>query len=71
MLEQLLKDAGIVHQPMQTGILFRPPADPTLEEQIELQPLRDAAKQILGLDGSPLEVVADPDAYIQSAHAKW
>src|SRR5207248_6513229 len=41
-------------------------ADPTPEEE-EIKPLRDAAKQVFGLDGSLLEVVADADAYIQSA----
>src|SRR6516164_7413647 len=60
MLERLLKDAGISHAPVQTGILFRPPADPTPEEEEEIKPLRDAAKEVLGLDGSLLEAVADP-----------
>src|SRR5262245_4007545 len=50
------------------GILFRPPADPTPEEQIELQPLRGAARQTFGLDDALLEVVADPQAYVQSVH---
>lgn len=68
MLERLLTDAGLPHLPIQTGILFRPPADPTPDEEEEIKPLRDAAKQVFGLDGSLLEVVADPDAYIQSAH---
>ncbi len=68
MLERLLKGAGISHLPIQTGILFRPPADPTPEEEEEIKPHREAAKQVFGLDGSLLEVVADPDAYIQSAH---
>jgi hypothetical protein len=45
-----------------------PPADPTPEGQTELQPLRDAAPQTFGLDGALLEVVADPQAYVQSAH---
>ena len=56
------------HQPVQTGILFRPPADPTPEEEEEIKPLRDAAKQIFGLDDALLEVVADPEAYLQSVH---
>ena len=37
MLERLLKDAGINHAPVQTGILFRPPADPTPEEEGEIR----------------------------------
>src|SRR5262249_1445764 len=68
MLERLFKAEGIAHQPVQMGILFRPPADPTPEEQIELQPLRDAARQTFGLDDALLEVVADPQAYVQSVH---
>ncbi len=68
MLERLFKDAGLTHLPIQTGILFRPPADPTPEEEERIKPLRDAARQRFGLDGSLLEVVADADAYVQSAH---
>src|SRR5215831_1085986 len=68
MLERLFKAEGIAHQPVQMGILFRPPADPTPEEQIELQPRRDAAKQTFNLDDALLEVVADPQAYVQSVH---
>ena len=64
----LLKDAGIAHAPIQTGILFRPPADPTPEEEEEIKPLREAAQAVFGLDDALLEVVADPDAYLQSAH---
>src|SRR6516162_7048684 len=47
MLERLFKAEDVAHEPIQMGILFRPPADPTPEEQIELQPLKDAAKQTL------------------------
>jgi hypothetical protein len=68
MLERLFEKDGIAHQPVQMGILFRPPADPTPEEQIEFQPLKDAAKQTFDLDDALLEVVADPDAYVQSVH---
>ena len=68
MLEQLFEKDGIAHQPVQMGILFRPPADPTPEEQTELQPLKDAAKQTFDLDDALLEVVADPQAYVQSVH---
>jgi hypothetical protein len=66
MLEQLLKEAGVAHAPIQTGILFRPPADPSAEEEAAIQPLRDAARQVFGLDGSLLEVIADADVYLQS-----
>ena len=68
MLERLFEKDGIAHQPVQMGILFRPPADPTPEEQIEIKPLKDAAKQTFGLDEALLEVVADPEAYVQSVH---
>ena len=68
MLERLFKAEGIAHQPVQMGILFRPPADPNPEEEDEIEPLRVAAKQTFGLDDAVLEVVADPQAYVQSVH---
>jgi hypothetical protein len=68
MLERLFRAEGIAHRPVQMGIIFRPPADLMPEEQIELQPLKDAAKQTFDLDDALLEVVADPQAYVQSAH---
>jgi predicted RecB family nuclease len=68
MLERLFKEEGIAHQPVQLGILFRPPAGPTPEEEAEIKPLRDAAKQTFGLDSALLELVADPQAYLQAAH---
>jgi hypothetical protein len=68
MVERVFKDAAINHAPIQTGILFRPPADPTPEEEDEIKPLRDATKQVFGLTGSLLEMVADGDAYVQSAN---
>ncbi len=68
MLEQILKDAGISHNTVQTGILYRPPADPTPEDEEEIKPLREAAKQGLGLNNALLETIADPEAYLQSAN---
>lgn len=68
MLERLLKDAGLAHAPIETGILFRPPLDPTPEEEEKIKPLRDSAYKVFGLEGSLLEIVADPEAYIQSAY---
>ena len=68
MLGQILKDAGVAHEPIQTAILFRPPPDPAPEDEETIKPLRDAAKTIFGLDGYLLELVADPDAYARSAH---
>ena len=56
------------HEPIAMGVLFRPPADPTPEEQAEIEPRRDAARGVIrALDDALLEVVADPDAYLQSA----
>jgi len=47
-----LKDAGIAHQSIQSGIFFRPPADPTPEEEEEIKPLREAAKPHLPMGES-------------------
>ncbi len=68
MLEHIFKSAGISHSTVQTGILYRPPADPTPEDEEEIKPLRDAAKQVFGLNNALLEIVADQQAYLQSAH---
>jgi hypothetical protein len=68
MLEQLFKEASISHTSVQMGILFRPTADLTPEQEDEIKPLREAAKGVFGLDGSLMELVADSDAYVQSAH---
>ena len=68
MIERLLRDGDVAHEPLQTAILFRPPAEPTPEEQAELVPLREAARAVFGLDDALLEVVADPGAYEQSVH---
>ncbi len=68
MLEKILDAAAIAHAPMQTGILLRPSVDPTPVEEEEIKPLKDAAKEVFGLDDSLLEIVADGDAYVQSAH---
>ena len=68
MLEDIFTAEGIAFEPVQMGVLFRLPADPTPEEEIELKPLRDAAKQLFGLDDALLEVVDDPQAYVQSVH---
>jgi hypothetical protein len=68
MLEHLFQKEAVAHEPIQMGILFRLPADPTADEEIELQPCKDAASQVFGLTDALLEVVADPKAHIQSAH---
>lgn len=67
MLDRILTDAGVTGTVIQTGVLFRPPADPTTQEAVEVvPPLREAAEKWFGLTGVLLEVVADPDAYLRS-----
>jgi len=68
MLEQLFKDNELPCDRIQTGILFRPPADPPPEEEIELIPLREAAQKWFDLKDVVLEVVDDPDAYLRAVH---
>ncbi len=68
MLEAILKRAGVAHSPIETGVLFRPPVDPTPEELADAEPLLAAAKAAFGFDNVLYEVVADPDAYVRSAH---
>ena len=67
MLENIFQNAGIGHDTIGTGILYRPPADPTPEDEEDLKPLREAAQHTFGLDDALLEVIADPEAYLQSA----
>jgi hypothetical protein len=67
MLDRILADAGIAGTAIQTAILFKPPADPTTEEAVEvIPPLREAAEKWFGLQDVLLEVVADPEAYLRS-----
>jgi AAA domain len=68
MLNAILKGAGVAHEEAQTAILFRPPPDPTPEEEEALRPLREAAQSVFGIDGYLLEVVADQEAYTRAAH---
>ncbi|QDV37675.1 PD-(D/E)XK nuclease family protein [Tautonia plasticadhaerens] len=68
MVERIFRDDGIAHEPITMGVLYRSPADPTPEEQVEIEPRRDAAEGSFGLvEEALLEVVADPDAYVQAA----
>jgi hypothetical protein len=67
MLDRTLGNASIAGTRIQTGILFRPPADSTTEEAVEvIPPLREAAEKWFGLKDLLLEVVAEPDAYLRS-----
>jgi len=68
MIGRIFRDGDVAHEPLQTAVLFRPPAEPTPEVESELGPLRDAARSIFGIDDSLLEVVADPEAYARSVH---
>lgn len=67
MLERIFRDGDVAHEPIAMGVLFRPPAEPTPEERAELQPQRDAANAAFALEQALFEIVADPDAYLQSA----
>jgi hypothetical protein len=67
MLERIFWNGDVSHEPIGLGVLFRPPADPTPEDETRLGPPRDAARSAFGLDDALLELVADPDAYIRSA----
>lgn len=69
MLAALFDTDGVTAASRRTGILFRPPVDPTPEEEAEVAPLRHAAKTEFGLEDFLLELVADQDAYVRSAHA--
>lgn len=66
MLDRLLQENTIPCNRFQTGILFRPPADPTPEDEINLIPLREAAQKWFGMKDVVLEIVDDPDAYLQA-----
>ena len=64
----IFDDGGIAHAPVQTGILFRPPADPTPKRRRRSSRCGRRPRRSSAWTTSLLEVVADPDAYLQSAH---
>ncbi len=66
MIGRIFRDGDVTHEPLQTAILFRQPAEPTPEEQAESLPQREAAHAVFKLEGALLEVVTDQDAYAQS-----
>jgi hypothetical protein len=68
MLTAILEAEAIPIDEIQTGILFRPPVDPTPEEAADAAPFQTAAEREFTLDDQLLEIVADPDVYEQSAH---
>jgi hypothetical protein len=47
MVEDIFTAKGIAFEPVQMGVLFRLPADPTPEEEIELKPLKESRKATL------------------------
>lgn len=67
MLEQVFRNAQIDHEPIQLGILFRQPVDPSEEEKLEMEPYQKAATVTLSLKDALLEVINDPEGYLQSA----
>lgn len=70
MLLTLLGENGIAVDRIETGILYRGPADnaqpvsPEEEERLERERMR--AAELLGLHGSLLQIVADQEAYLES-----
>jgi hypothetical protein len=67
MLARLFEQHGVPCALVRTGVLFRGPAESTPVQTEQLKPLEEAARTWLGLDQGFLEVVADPDAYLQAA----
>jgi hypothetical protein len=65
MLARLFQKEGIACNSIRTGILFRGPADAPPDDP-ELGSLREAAREWFGLEDTLLELVDDPDAYLQS-----
>lgn len=68
MLAALFDADGVAVATRRTGILFRPPVDPTPEKEAEVALLQQAAKSEFGLEDFLLELVADQDTYVRSAH---
>src|SRR5207302_574518 len=68
MLARLFEQNAVPCARIQTSVMFRGPAEATAAQAEQLQPLKDAARTWLGLEDALLEVVADPDAYLQAVH---
>ncbi len=68
MLEQILSEGGVAHEPIELGILFRPPVDPAPAEQKQVESGWQAAGSVFGLQNALLEIVKEPGAYLRSAH---
>jgi hypothetical protein len=67
MLEGAFRAARVAIGEVPMGLIFRPPIDPTPEEEAEtLPPLREAAGEWFGLDGPLLEIVDGPGAYLEA-----
>ncbi len=65
MLQRLLADADIACASIRTGILFRGPADAAPDDE-PVRPLRQAANEWFGLKEKLLEIIDDPEVYLQS-----
>lgn len=72
MLEAILNEAGIEHEPIQTGVLFRGPShfDNELsdDEVAEMESQRAAAKAEFGVASGLLEIVEDQETYFDIVH---
>ena len=66
MLARLFEQHGVSCPRIQTSVLFRGSAEPTPTQAEQRKPLGEAARTWLGLDDGLLEVVTDPDAYLQA-----
>jgi hypothetical protein len=70
MLSTLLRENGIAVDRIETGILYRGPADNARPESPEERERQETelrhAFELLGVDGSLLEIVADQEAYLES-----
>jgi hypothetical protein len=65
MLARLFEQEAVPCRAVRTAILFRGPAEAAADGD-GLQPLREAAREQFGLADTLLEIVDDPDAYLQS-----
>ncbi len=68
MLEALFAQHGISVEQIQTGVMYRPPADATPEVEEEIRPHRESAQHWFGLADALLELVTDPEAYLRSVN---
>jgi len=63
LIERLLAEAGIAHEKMESGILYRGGAEIDLEPEEE-ERQRECARDILAVSDALLELTKDPEAYL-------